>query len=83
MDAQKLKHLIETHLADHTQAFVETDDNVHFDAVIISDLFEGLSLVKRQQKVYACLGELIANGSVHALSLKTYTPEEYAQVVAN
>lgn len=78
MDALKLKQLIENSLADHTIAYVETHDNVHFDAVVVSDVFAGLSLVKRQQKVYCCLGEMIANGSVHALSLKTYTPEEYA-----
>lgn len=77
MNAHQLKQLIETNLADHTVAYVETHDNVHFDAIVVSDLFNGLSLVKRQQKVYCCLGEMIANGSIHALSLKTYTPEEY------
>lgn len=54
-------------------------DGSHFDAVIIGDIFEGLSQVKKQQKVYATLGDKITSGEVHALTIKTYTAEEYAK----
>ncbi|CAD5109318.1 BolA family protein [Zestomonas carbonaria] len=48
----------------------------HFKAVVVSPVFAGLNLVKRHQKVYAALGELM--GQFHALALHTYTPEEWA-----
>ena len=48
----------------------------HYKAVIISSAFSGLNAVKRHQKVYATVGELM--GQIHALALHTYTPEEWA-----
>ena len=54
-----------------------TGDGSHFDATVIGDIFDGMSLVKKQQKVYATLGDKITSGEVHALSIKTFTPAEY------
>jgi acid stress-induced BolA-like protein IbaG/YrbA len=54
-------------------------DGSHFDAVVIGEVFAGLSAVKKQQKVYATLGDKITSGEVHALSIKTFTPEEWAK----
>lgn len=48
----------------------------HFKAVVVSAAFAGLNSVKRHQRVYASLGELM--GQFHALALHTYTPEEWA-----
>lgn len=56
---------------------IESGDNVHFTATIVSDLFQGKNRVQQQQLVYAVLGEHIRSGAIHALALKTYTPEEY------
>ncbi|WP_300729818.1 BolA family transcriptional regulator [Pseudomonas sp.] len=50
----------------------------HFKAVVVSEQFAGLNSVKRHQKVYAVLGELM--GEFHALALHTYTPEEWAKI---
>lgn len=50
----------------------------HFKLVIVSDFFAGLSKVKRQQAVYAALSEELA-GAVHALSMKTYSLDEWQQ----
>mgnify|MGYP002716948633 CR=1 FL=1 len=47
----------------------------HYKAVIVSPAFAGLNAVKRHQKVYATLGELMRQ--FHALALHTYTPEEW------
>ena len=52
----------------------------HFKAVLVSEQFAGLNSVKRHQKVYATLGDLM--GEFHALALHTYTPEEWAQMDA-
>lgn len=48
----------------------------HYKAVIVSPLFAGLNAVRRHQKVYATLGELMQR--FHALALHTFTPEEWA-----
>jgi BolA family transcriptional regulator, general stress-responsive regulator len=52
----------------------------HFKAVLVSEQFAGLNSVKRHQKVYAALGDLM--GEFHALALHTYTPEEWAKIGA-
>jgi len=52
----------------------------HYKAVLVSEQFAGLNSVKRHQKVYATLGELM--GQFHALALHTYTPQEWAAVGA-
>ena len=53
----------------------------HYKAVIVSEQFAGLNAVKRHQKVYACMGDLM--GQVHALALHTYTAQEWqAQGIA-
>ena len=48
----------------------------HYKAVIVSPLFAGLNAVRRHQRVYATLGELMQR--FHALALHTFTPEEWA-----
>ncbi|MFO1197784.1 MAG: BolA/IbaG family iron-sulfur metabolism protein [Burkholderiaceae bacterium] len=51
-------------------------DGQHFEAVIVSRLFEGKRLVQRHQLVYAALGERMRE-EIHALSMKTLTPAEH------
>ena len=53
-------------------------DGQHWYAVIVSSTFEGQRLIQRHQKVYATLGGRIQTNEVHALSMKTYTPAEWA-----
>ena len=52
----------------------------HYKAVIVSAQFAGLNAVKRHQRVYAAVGELM--GQIHALALHTYTAEEWAKLQA-
>ncbi|MEN9383923.1 MAG: hypothetical protein RL323_1066 [Pseudomonadota bacterium] len=56
-----------------------TGDGRHWAAVIVSPAFEGKRLISRHQLVYATLGARIQNDEVHALSMKTHTPAEWAQ----
>lgn len=58
------------------EVFVE-GDGYHFEAIVISDEFAGLSAVKKQQRVYQSVQNEITSGNLHALSIKTYTPEEW------
>lgn len=53
-------------------------DGRHWAAVIVSPAFEGLRPIARHQRVYATLGARIQTDEVHALSMKTYTPAEWA-----
>ena len=48
--------------------------NDHLQVTVISSLFNGLSLVKQHQLVYAALKEELASEAIHALALKTGTP---------
>lgn len=55
------------------QVDVEVDGNravIH----VVSTHFEGMSRVKKQQEVYACIEDLIASGALHAVSIKAETP---------
>ena len=54
-------------------------DGRHWYAVIVSPEFEGKRLNARHQRVYATLGDKMARDEVHALSMKTFTPAEWAQ----
>lgn len=53
-------------------------DGQHFEAVIVSDEFAGLSRIQRQQRVNKTLGERMT-GEIHALSMKTFTPQEWQE----
>jgi acid stress-induced BolA-like protein IbaG/YrbA len=52
-------------------------DGHHFEAVIVSPAFEGKRLIARHQLVYAALGDRM-KAEIHALSMKTLTPTEWA-----
>jgi acid stress-induced BolA-like protein IbaG/YrbA len=54
-------------------------DGYYHALTVISDTFEGLNQVKRQQAVYAVLHDEITSGECHALTIKALTPEESAQ----
>jgi acid stress-induced BolA-like protein IbaG/YrbA len=76
MNPQQVALLIETGLAG-SQALVKSDDNVHFEAVVIAPAFAGKRPVQRHQLVYATLGAAVG-GEIHALALQVFTPDEYA-----
>jgi acid stress-induced BolA-like protein IbaG/YrbA len=76
MQASELQQIIESGLpCQH----IEVDgDGRHWSAVIVSPEFEGKRLIQRHQRVYATLGTRMHTDEVHALSMKTYTPAEWA-----
>ena len=75
MQPTLIKAYIENGLTD-TEAHVE-GDGAHFTAIVISPAFAGASRVARQQMVYNTVHEQLMDGTLHALSLKTFTPEEW------
>ncbi len=74
VDAEFVRQLIETGLPGARVA-VRGDDGVHFEAEIVSDAFRGKLPLARHRMVYATLGERMG-GAIHALSLRTLTPDE-------
>ena len=73
--AESVKQGIEAGLAcEHVEVL---GDGQHFQALVVSAQFAGRSRVQRHQLVYAALGERMRE-EIHALSMKTLTPEEYA-----
>jgi acid stress-induced BolA-like protein IbaG/YrbA len=56
---------------------VQSEDNVHFAALVIADQFAGLRTLQRHQLVYRALGDAVG-AEIHALSLDTPTPGEWA-----
>ena len=74
MDPNTIKQCIEQGLqCDHVEV---GGDGHHFEAVIVSPQFRGLSRVRQHQLVYGALGERMRE-EIHALSMKTLTPEEW------
>jgi len=59
------------------------NDGQHFQSLVISAEFEGMSPVKQQQKVMNTLKSEFASNAVHALALKTFTPEKWQAEKAN
>ena len=74
MNSDDIKILIETSIEDAV-ANVSSDDNVHFEAIVISQAFIEKSLIQRHQMVYGSLGDKMQS-EIHALSLTTLTPKE-------
>lgn len=76
MRPDDIKQLIETGLKEST-AIIEGDDGKHYTAIVVSHEFSGKNRIQKQQLVYSTLGNHIADGTLHAISIKTFTPEEW------
>ena len=83
MNADDIEAAIEAGIEDaeatvsRPRAVDEQFEDAHYAAVVVSPAFEGKSLVQQHQQVYDVLGESMTT-DIHAIELKTYTPEEYA-----
>lgn len=78
LSAEQLENYITTHLpCDYIK--VLGDDGTHFEATIVSTAFEGKSMVAQHQMVYAALGDRM-RAEIHALSMKTLTPDAWKKL---
>ncbi len=78
MQPEHVQQLIELGLKD-ADVYVE-GDGAHFTALIVSSQFAGKSRVQRQQLVNDTVRKQLLDGSLHALSMKTLTPEEWQKI---
>lgn len=75
--AERIKEMVEGSLPECTCLVVnEMNDGEHFQAEVVSSAFSGLNLVRQHQLVYKALGPHVGT-DIHALALKTYTPEAW------
>ncbi len=75
MNPDELEKIIKEAFADgHVDV---TGDGRHFSAVVVSQAFDGKNMIAQHRLVYAALGDRLDTEAVHALSLKTYTPEQW------
>lgn len=80
MNPSDIAELIEAGLPD-ADVRVMSDDNTHFEAVVVTDAFEGKRPLARHQLVYRCLGERMGR-DIHALSIRAHTRDEWRQLDA-
>lgn len=80
MEPAKIKALIEAGLEGATVE-VQSGDNTHYAAVVVSEQFAGVRPLARHQMVYKCLGSLMGN-EIHAMSIRAHTPDEWRGIEA-
>jgi stress-induced morphogen len=84
MDPSEIERLVEESIPDAEATLSRPrspdrdHEDAHFAAVVVSPAFEGKSLVQQHQMVYDALDDHMTT-DIHALEIKTYTPEEYAE----
>lgn len=77
MTAEEIQTLIEAHIA--CELCHVDGDGRHWYATVVSATFEGVRTITRHQKVYAAMGSRMKTDEVHALSIKAFTPSEWAK----
>jgi acid stress-induced BolA-like protein IbaG/YrbA len=75
MGPEKVRQLIEQGIPD-AKVLVQSDDNTHYNAVVVSESFAGKRPLARHQMVYKCLGKLMGN-EIHALAIRAHTHDEW------
>ena len=64
----------------HVEVVDTTGTGDHFEARVVSEAFVGKGMVQQHQLVYAPLQDLLKTGELHALALKTYSPEQWTKL---
>ena len=77
MQPSEIASLIEAGFGDAVVR-VASDDNTHFEALVVAQEFDGKRAIARHQLIYKCLGTLVGN-EIHALSIRAFTPAEFQQ----
>lgn len=78
MQPDQIKSLIEGQIPGSQVTDVSFEGS-HLHLTVVSEAFSGLSRLKKQQLVYGALSDKIADGTLHAVQMRTLTPEEAGQ----
>lgn len=76
MDPDKIRQIIEEGM--DTELVQVGGEGGKYEATIVSKAFEGISMLKQHKMVYPLLNDYIKSGEIHALTIKSYTPEQWA-----
>lgn len=76
MEAREVAELVEKALPD-CEIEVQSEGN-HYLVVAVGERFDGMSPVKKQQLIYGALNDQLADGTIHALTIKAFTPAQWA-----
>jgi stress-induced morphogen len=80
IEPAEVERLLRARFADVDLELVDlTGTRDHYQARVVSSAFDGKSLIEQHQLVYGALGSAMS-GAIHALALRTYTPEAWARV---
>ena len=77
METTEVQKIIEAGI-NASEAMV-TADGSKYTAIVVSDEFEGKTMVAEQKMIYALVNEHIQSGAIHALTIKAYTKAEWAE----
>ncbi len=77
MNEAEIKRMIETGLPGGEVTV--TGDGRHFEATVVSEVFAGKSTLEQHRMVYGTLGDSFQSEAIHALSVRTYTPEAWQE----
>lgn len=58
---------------------VMTNDGEHYEIIVVSSEFQGKRLVQQHQMVYKAIQQEMLSGTIHAMAVKTYTPEAWQE----
>jgi acid stress-induced BolA-like protein IbaG/YrbA len=75
MDPKEIEALLQSELG--LDAVYVTGEGSHFQVIAVSEAFANLSRVKQQQMIYRPLNDKISDGTIHALTIKAFTPEKW------
>ncbi len=80
IEPREVERLLRARFHDARLELVDlTGTQDHYQACVVSSAFAGLSLIEQHQLVYGALG-VAMSGAIHALALKTFTPEAWAKI---
>ncbi|PPI88598.1 hypothetical protein CRV09_01685 [Candidatus Pantoea edessiphila] len=77
MKDSEIKKLLITSLP-LEKVYVSSDSSNYFKIIAVGKIFSKLNYVQKQQLIYKQLAKYISNNTIHAISIKTYTPEEWS-----
>ncbi|RKH61489.1 BolA family protein [Corallococcus aberystwythensis] len=81
LDAEMLRrYLLEALPGSEVEFNDTTGTGDHFEARVVSPAFTGKTMVEQHQLVYAPLQQWLKSGELHALALKTYSPEQWKKL---
>lgn len=76
MQPEEIKQLIGAEIPG-SEVLVKVDDGGHYWLTVVSETFAGKTPLNKERMVHAALGDAVTSGAIHAIHIKSYTPQEW------